>query len=732
MQTKYKLNHSLFIFGLMILFFIAAFPLVQAQSAAPGDLDTTFGSGGKVVTPITSLNDRPTRVRIQPDGKIVTVGVVTDNDFGSLINSFLVRHNADGTVDNSFGTNGSVVLGSLSEAIDFQDFVILQDGKLLVTANKSINGGTPTDLLIYRYTANGTLDAAFGTNGVITTPLGSGTWEQRIVLQPDGKFVVASQTYNSQTSEVAVVRYNSNGTLDTTFGTGGITKTSVGIGNGFLRVSEILVQTDGKLLVAGRALFGSDGNIFVLRYNPNGTLDTSFGANGIVQTDVDNLYNRVGGMALQPDGKIIVNGSNFTSYDPVSPLSSSIVRYNANGTLDNTFGTNGIVRITEPPSQNYPAGIAFALAVQQNGKILTAGERNRTFAISRYNSNGTIDTSFGTNGVVITPIGDIPGGIFSIALQRDGKIVAVGFTHRAGLLDVALVRYLGDAVTTTTRRTLFDFDGDGKADVSVFRPDNGVWYLQQSTSGFSATQFGISTDKIVPADYDGDGKTDIAVFRDGIWYLQRSSLGFTGVAFGQAGDIPVPADYDGDGKADIAVFRPSNGTWYIYNLANNQFSATLFGIAGDIPVAADYDGDGKADVAVFRRMSSRVDDDYDDGGTWYIQRSRDGFRAVQFGNPTDKPVVGDYDGDGKADFAVYRPSNGVWYQLRSTLGFYAVQFGNSTDLPVPADYDGDGKTDVAVFRPSDGNWYQLRSTLGFNAVQFGATDDKPIPNAFVP
>ena len=206
MQTKYKLNHSLFIFGLMILFFSAAFPLVQAQSVAPGDLDTTFGSGGKVITAITEGGDTPTRVRIQPDGKIVTVGFSLNLFYPP--ESFLVRHNADGTVDNSFGTNGSVVVDSDSYEINFTDFVILPDGKLLVTANKST---TTTDLVIYRYMSNGTPDAAFGTNGVITTPLGNDTREQRIVLQPDGKFVVASRTYNNRTyDEVAVVLFAAN------------------------------------------------------------------------------------------------------------------------------------------------------------------------------------------------------------------------------------------------------------------------------------------------------------------------------------------------------------------------------------------------------------------------------------------------------------------------------------------------------------------------------------------
>lgn len=258
----------------------------------------------------------------------------------------------------------------------------------------------------------------------------------------------------------------------------------------------------------------------------------------------------------------------------------------------------------------------------------------------------------------------------------------------------------------------FDFDGDNKADVSVYR--NGVWYLQNSTTGFAAVQFGIATDRIAPADYDGDGKTDIAVYRDGVWYILQSRDGVRIQQFGVAEDKPQPGDYDGDGKADLVVYRPSTQIWYLLQ-STNGFSAFQFGLAEDKPVAEDYDGDGKTDIAVYRPST----------GVWYLQRSRDGFIALQFGVSTDKPVPTDYDGDEKADVAVYR--DGVWYVLKSTGGVAVYQFGVNTDTPVPADYDGDGKNDYAVFR-SGVWWMQLSASGTVRSFQFGLPGDIPVPS----
>lgn len=277
-----------------------------------------------------------------------------------------------------------------------------------------------------------------------------------------------------------------------------------------------------------------------------------------------------------------------------------------------------------------------------------------------------------------------------------------------------------------------DFDGDGKTDISVFRPSEGNWYLNRSTAGFAAINWGVGSDVLVPGDYDGDAKTDTAVFRASstagqpdFYILNSSGFTLSGYEWGVPADVPVVGDYDGDGKADVAIFRPSTNQWFIRLSLSGAPRVDSFGASGDVPLVMDYDGDGKDNLAVYRPVSN----------TWYLARSTGvpstSFDAVPFGSASDKLVPADYDGDGKDDVAVYRPSNGTWYIRRSSNGVVDfITFGNSTDVPVPGDYDGDGKYDQAVYR--NGTWYLNRSTGGFATAVFGVSTDTAIPAKYIP
>ncbi len=271
----------------------------------------------------------------------------------------------------------------------------------------------------------------------------------------------------------------------------------------------------------------------------------------------------------------------------------------------------------------------------------------------------------------------------------------------------------------------FNYDVDRRADISVRRTSDNIWYVLESGGGFTGIQWGAAGDRMAPADYDGDGRTDIAVFRpsEGRWYIVFSaSLIFHVVDWGADGDLPVPADRNGDGKADLVLFRESDATWYSrIGFVVPSFDHTPFGAAGDKPVRGDFDADGRADVAVYRPSNN----------TWYMLESNSGFTAQTWGEAGDIPVPADYDGDGATDIAVFRPSTGQWFMERSSLGFQAVNWGEAGDIPVMADYDADGKADPAVFRPSTGNWYVVRSTAGILVLNFGQAGDVPTQSSFI-
>jgi uncharacterized delta-60 repeat protein len=407
---------------------------VSAGAAAPGELDKTFGSGGKVTTLIGSDESDARAVVVQPDGKIVVGGWV-----GSATLA-LARFKPNGALDPTFGSGGKVttsLAGSFDAAV--YDLALQPDGKI-VAGGIDFLTQYESDFVVARYNANGSLDKTFGGSGFVTTDFDRLDTAHAVVIQPDRTIVVAGGSIGPGGPAMVLARYRPNGSLDPSFGSGGEVRgpTGTAAGNGLVR------QPDGKLVVAA-TVAGSLGPEFALvRFNADGSLDTAFGSQGVTTAPVGS-YGTPYGLALQEDGRLVAAGNASDTY---GKSGWGVARWNPDGTLDNPFGQGGVV-VTETGAYD---GLARAVAVQPNGKIVTAGDTRRSppddseVTVVRYQPDGSLDGRFGRNGIVTTRYGNVQYSYGEgLALQRDGKILVAGGGMDAGSPEVdGLVRLFGD------------------------------------------------------------------------------------------------------------------------------------------------------------------------------------------------------------------------------------------------------------------------------------------------
>lgn len=442
-----RLSYLLFRLALVLLcaaaFLALTLPILAAN---PGDLDPGFGNNGVVAPSLFGGNFLSNAIAIQPDGKIVTAGYDPNPD-GLFV---VLRHNPDGSFDSNFG-NGGVVTSSFSSVNNGPGPVGLAlqpDGKLVVVSTKNISYFLKV-LVVTRYTITGSLDSSFGQGGVVTTTVDKTTgFFIGVAIQDDGRIIAAGSSANNADQEnFSLVRFTAAGSLDNTFGSGGVVTTS--IPGRRTRGYGVVIQSSGKIVIAGSSGVNNvpnTGTFVLARYTTNGILDSTFGNSGIVTTSIDSSASG-DAVAIQPDDKIIIIGSS----GGLTPTSTAfaLARYNSNGSLDNDFGSGGVVTAT---INGYGDGNGIAL--QPDGKIVAVGtgktvSNTNTFALARYNSDGSLDNSFGTNGIITPLIGD-GGNAWNVAIQpADHKIVVVGNSSLGSEYRYTLVRYFGDASGST-------------------------------------------------------------------------------------------------------------------------------------------------------------------------------------------------------------------------------------------------------------------------------------------
>lgn len=397
---------------------LVASTLTVAQA---GKLDPTFGKGGIVTTDFGVGAADPGGIAIQPDGKIVVFADLRTEGVSEAL--AFVRYNTDGSQDTKFGNAGVTIVQNLTFA---SSMTIQPDGKIVGVGFNAGHFGGSTGIAVVRLSSDGTLDSTFGTGGVATTGILEFGFAGSVAVQPDGKILLANGD---------LVRLLANGQLDSNFGTGGLAHV---IGGGFVgdSVGEMALLHNGKILVSSASLFPTSG--LVSRYSSNGSLDTSFAVNGQMGTT-----GPANALLLLGNGELLVGGNLNTKVN--EPVGFAVSRYHAVGVTDAKFGTHGGVAT---PIANFPTVVTSGLGVQSSGDLVTLGtasvpKTSQVFALARYTPTGQLDTAFGTNGIVTTSFGADAVTTSGLAIQPDDKIVAFGSFATTSDVGFKLARYLG-------------------------------------------------------------------------------------------------------------------------------------------------------------------------------------------------------------------------------------------------------------------------------------------------
>lgn len=419
----------------------------RAAAMSSGDLDQTFGDGGKTTLQFFGSSAAAYAGTLQPDGKIIAAG------FSSTPAQFaLARLLPDGNVDPSFGTFGRVTTRfSGPNEFAYARAVALQADSKIVAGGIANNDSGVREFALVRYLPNGALDSSFGSSGKVRTSISAFNDQlNALAIQPDGRIIAVG----TASVDFAVVRYNADGTLDNSFGSAGKVLTDFfGNDDG---AEAVAIQSDGKILVAGwvttidqaggiRTRFG------IVRYTPDGIIDTGFGSAGRVVTLFTNefLDHEAFSVLVQPDNRVIVAG---WAIGPQGGADFALARYASDGTLDPTFGDGGKVTTDFENRENERIR---SMVLQPDGKIVAAGfhrASNERFALARYNPDGTLDSSFGSGGKVTTVIfsGGFHSQIHAVTLQPDGKIVGIGYAFFTNGNHMTIARYVGDSVVVPT------------------------------------------------------------------------------------------------------------------------------------------------------------------------------------------------------------------------------------------------------------------------------------------